>query len=83
MLFRIPENLMYASVFEYEHVSYSQESRVPVKQNRTLEVCRLKYLKTSRVRHYSDMNTFQTSHESRISVTHFGTRSVLSDCTSR
>jgi len=54
----------------------SHGSRVPVKYQRTLEVCRLEYLKTSRMRQYPNMNTFHTSHESRVPVEHHITLKV-------
>ena len=52
------------------------ESRVPVEHHRTLEVCRLEYLKTSRMPQYSNMNTSHTSRESRVPVEHHRTLEV-------
>ena len=60
---------------------FSHESHVSVEHHRTLDLCRLEYFKTSRMRQFSNM--FHTSHEYRVSVARFGTRSVLSDCASR
>ena len=51
----------------------SHESRVLVEYYRTLDVCRLEYLKISRMRQYLSMNTIHTSHESRVPVACFGT----------
>jgi len=39
-------------------------------------MCRLEYLKTSRMPQYSKMNTFHTSHESRVPVEHYRTLEV-------
>ena len=54
----------------------SQEPRVPVEHHRTLEVCRLENLKTSRMRQYSNMNTLHTLQESRVPVEHHRTLEV-------
>ena len=51
----------------------SHESRVPVEHHITPDVCRLEYLKTSRMPQYSNMNTFHTLHESRVPVEHYRT----------
>ena len=42
----------------------------PPVEKKTLDVCRLEYLKTSRVRKYSNMNTFHTSQQSCVPVEH-------------
>ena len=47
------------------------------KKKRTLDVCRLKYLKTSRVHKYSNMNTFHTSQQSCVPVEHHRIFDVL------
>jgi len=54
----------------------SQEPRVPVEHHRTLEVCRLEYLKTSRIRQYSNMNMLHTLQESRVPVEYHRTLEV-------
>ena len=51
----------------------THECRVTVEHHRTLKVCRLEYLETSRMRQYSNMNTCHTLHESRVPVARFGT----------
>jgi len=60
----------------------SHESLVPVEHHRTLEVCRLEYLKTSLMRQYSNMKTFCTSHESRVPVANSRTTGSIRKCSS-
>ena len=52
------------------------ESRVPVEHNKTLDVCRLEYLKTSAILQYWIMSTFHTLRQSRVPVEHYRTLEV-------
>ena len=58
------------------NVSYFSLMSQSKKKHRTLDACRLEYLKTSRVHKYLNMNTFHTLQQSHVPVEHYRTLDV-------